>query len=243
LLGFEQISSKERNFIPMTSPSFRKLFLLLILPTALLPGILLRAQDKAPERKVQGNVVVSEKDPAIRIELPRQVSYVGGERWILFTVADCEIHVFVEANAQKNVQRFYWIQFEGFLPSKPELQHKNPTDPIAKLNGIDFFVKAGVRSNDQVAKAGSDLERVQNLIQAKGYKMPAGMMSVRLVHLLDDQRRKELMIIYGEDVAPTGFTATELLPGGKAYERWPSIEKDLIQRAEERFTFRKTAEQ
>ncbi len=30
---------------------------------------------------------------------------------------------------------------------------------------------------------------------------------VRLVHLLDEQRRKELMIIYGEDLAPTGFTA------------------------------------
>ena len=32
--------------------------------------------------------------------------------------------------------------------------------------------------------------------------MPSGMMYVRLVHLLDDQKRKELMIIYGEDLAP-----------------------------------------
>ena len=30
-------------------------------------------------------------------------------------------------------------------------------------------------------------------------------MYVRLVHLLDKEKRKELMIIYGEDLAPTGF--------------------------------------
>ena len=39
--------------------------------------------------------------------------------------------------------------------------------------------------------------------------MPAGMKYVRLVHLLDEQKRRELMIIYGENLAPTGFTAAE----------------------------------
>jgi hypothetical protein len=58
------------------------------------------------------------------------------------------------------------------------------------------------------------------------------MMSVRLVHLLDEQKRKELMIIYSEDVAPTGFTAAELLPGGTARDRWPAIEKSLVERAQ-----------
>jgi hypothetical protein len=54
---------------------------------------------------------------------------------------------------------------------------------------------------------------------------------VRLVHLLDAQKRKELMIIYGEDLAGTGFTAADLKEGGKAYDQWPKIEEGLIQRA------------
>jgi hypothetical protein len=62
--------------------------------------------------------------------------------------------------------------------------------------------------------------------------MPAGMMDVRLVHLLDEQKRKELMIIYGEDLAMTGFTAGELSDGGKGFAQWPIIEKGLINRAE-----------
>ena len=51
---------------------------------------------------------------------------------------------------------------------------------------------------------------VEALVGAKGYRMPEAMMYVRLVHLLDKETRKELMIIYGEDLAPTGFTAADL---------------------------------
>ena len=61
--------------------------------------------------------------------------------------------------------------------------------------------------------------------------MPEGMMCVRLVHLLDAEKRKELMIIYGEDLAPTGFTASDLGKDGKAYKEWPALEAGLIERA------------
>jgi hypothetical protein len=61
--------------------------------------------------------------------------------------------------------------------------------------------------------------------------MPEGMMCVRLVHLLDAEKRKELMIIYGEDLAPTGFTAADLEKDGKAHNQWPIVESGLIERA------------
>ena len=38
--------------------------------------------------------------PRLRIQLPKPARYVGGERWLLFGIADCEIHVFVQADAQ-----------------------------------------------------------------------------------------------------------------------------------------------
>jgi hypothetical protein len=64
--------------------------------------------------------------------------------------------------------------------------------------------------------------------------MPPGMMYVRLVHLLDEQKRRELMIVYGEDLAATGLTPTDLSPGGSAFSRWPGIAKALIERTEQR---------
>jgi len=73
---------------------------------------------------VEGNVITSERDPQVRIHLPNSAQYVGADRWVLYGMADCELHAFVDADPQKNVQRLYWVQFEGYLPTKPELKHK-----------------------------------------------------------------------------------------------------------------------
>jgi hypothetical protein len=198
----------------------------------------LNAQDRTPERRVHANTITSEREPRLILELPRQVQYVGAERWDLYTVADCEVHVFVEADTQKNVQRLYWIQFEAFLPSKPESRYRYNSPLTTTLAGMNFDVSVRVGSNNDKPKPESDLEHVRRLIAAKGYKLPAEALSVRLVHLLDDQKRKELMVIYAEDLAPTGFAVPDLLPGGKAFEQWPTIEKGILQRAEKRLSFR-----
>ena len=193
-----------------------------------------------PERKVENNVIISERDPKVRIELPKSVQYVGADRWILYGIADCELHAFVDADRQRNVQRLYWVQFEGYLPTKPELKHKYDSPQHAKISGIDFYVDTWVRANEAEIQAGSDREHIEALIRVKGYKMPAGMMYVRLVHLLDEQKRKELMIIYGEDVASTGVVAAELREGGKAYDQWPIIDKELVERAEKKIVLEET---
>jgi hypothetical protein len=203
---------------------------------------LLGAQIEAPERKVGRNVVASESGPAVRIELPLRVSYVGGDRWILYGIADCEIHVFVEADQRKRVQRLYWVQFEGYLPSRPDLRYAYPFSRTIRLDSMDFDVKARFGSNDEPPKPGSDLERVRALIRARGYRLPQEMMNVRLVHLADQNKRKELMIIYAEDLKPTGFTVAELLPGAKAEDQWPTIEKGLIERAKNNLKLRNMAQ-
>lgn len=190
------------------------------------------AQTAPPERKALGNVVTSERDPAVRIELPKTAQYVGADRWLLYGFADCELHAFVEADAQKNVQRLYWVQFEGYLPSRPDLHHTYDSPKHTTIGGMDFYVDSWVRAKDAKTEAGSDREHIEALIGAKGYRMPEGMMDVRLVHLLDKEKRKELMIIYGEDLASTGFSAAELSEGGKARDRWAGIADGLLERAQ-----------
>jgi hypothetical protein len=192
------------------------------------------AQVDHPERKVEGNAITSEHDPKVRIQLPKPVQYVGADRWVLYDIADCELHAFVEADQQKNVQRLYWVQFEAYIPSKPDLTHTYDSPRHTNLGGMDFYVDTWVRANGESSRAGSDREHIEALVRAKNFRMPAGMMYVRLVHLLDLQKRKELMIIYGEDVSSTGFTAAELKEGGKGHDRWPVIDKGLIERAKAR---------
>jgi hypothetical protein len=207
--------------------------ILLIVVSALCSPLLF-PQNAPPQRRVEGNVVTSRRDPAVRIELPKAAQYLGGDRWVLYGVADCELHAFAEADAQKNVQRLYWVQFEQYLPSRPELHHTYDSPQHATIGGTDFYVDTWVRTRDATTQAGSDREHIEAVVRARGYRMPEATMYVRLVHLLDEAKRKELMIIYGEDLAPTGFTAVELSEGGKAYDRWPAIADTLLKHSEKR---------
>jgi hypothetical protein len=100
------------------------------------------------------------------------------------------------------------------------------------MNGLDFYVDTWLEPTNKHVKPGSDVGHIRNLLEAHGYKLPSAMMSVGLVHLLDDQKRKELMFIYSEDVASTGLTPSELQSGESAHDQWPKIESALIERAE-----------
>jgi len=192
----------------------------------------LAAAAQAPERKVvNNNIIISDHDPTARIELPKSVWYVGVDRFILQEIADCELYAFVEVDDQKNVQRLYWIQFEDYLPSKPDLQHHYESPRQMTIGGFRFYVDTWVKRTNENVTAGSDEDHITALILSRGYEMPAGMMSVRLVHLLDEQQRKELMIIYSENLKPTGFAAADLKKGGKAENLWLSLEDDLLVRA------------
>jgi hypothetical protein len=216
---------------------------ILVIVFSFLCGIPIMAQTappgRQPERKVAGNVITSERHPAVRIELPKAAHYLGADRWILYGIADCELHAWVEtaeADAQKNARpknarRLYWVQFESYLPSRPDLHHTYDSPKHSTIGGMDFYVDSWVRTKDAKADTGSDREHIDALVRAKGYPKLDEMMYVRLVHLLDKEKRKELMIIYGEYLAPTGFTAAELSEGGKAHDQWQGIADALLERA------------
>ena len=193
----------------------------------------LTAQTMSPERKVEGNTITSTSNPAATLQLLNSPAYVGADRWILYGIADCELHAFVQADAQKKVQRLYWIQFESYLPTKPELHHTYDSPRHTQISDLDFYVDTWVEPTNGHMKTDSDVEHIHNILQTHGYTLPTGMMSVRLVHLLDQQKRKELMFIYSEDVASTGLSVSELRNDGHAYAHWVKIEKGLIERAEE----------
>jgi len=202
----------------------------------------LAAAAEAPERKVvNNNIIISDHDPKVRIELPKSVWYVGVDRFVLQDIADCELYAFVEVDDQKNVQRLYWIQFEDYLPSKPDLHHQYDSPRRMTIGGFRFYVDTWVKRTNENITAGSDEDHITALILSRGYSMPAGMMSIRLVHLLDEQKRKELMIIYSENLKPTGFAAADLKKGGKAENLWLSLEDDLLVRARQEIKIEATS--
>ena len=203
---------------------------------------LLNSQTPKPDRIVRSQTVVSEHDPRVTITVPQQAVYVGADRWILYDIADCELHVFVEADANKVIQRLYWFQFEGYIPSRPELKY-NYTDPVQQIQGINFHVKSRFGEMQEWNEPGSDAEHGRKMLQSAGFIAPKGIMFVRLVHLLDPQMRKEMMVIYAENLDSMGIATKDLASGGKSADRWPQLEKELVQRASERIHFSQFSDQ
>jgi len=176
-----------------------------------------------PERAVEGNRVTSTRDPAITITLPRAVRYVGADRWDLYDICDAEVHVFVEADAHKNVKALYWIQFEGYLPSNTHIYDYSKDEPVT-FAGRAFRKRARFGPTDEPQRPGSDGEHVWQLLARAGYQLPPRMMNVRLVQVLGEARRRELMFIYAEGLPADADTGAD----------WPRLERKLVQRAMKR---------
>jgi hypothetical protein len=180
---------------------------------------------------VHANSVTSSANPSVRVVVPRTAKYVGTDRFVLFGIANCRLYAFVRADAHKRVERLYWIQFEGYLPSFPKLQHTYNSPKHANIGGLDFYVdtwtepttprtpdlsdlNAGLRDKGYAMPANadtrSDYQHIYALLQKNGYTLPQRMSSVRLVHLLDN-KRKELMIIYSEPAPHRPIDANALI--------------------------------
>ena len=119
------------------------------------------------------------------------------------------------------------------FPSKPEMHHTYDSPRHTQIGGLDFYVDTWVRADGEKTDPGSDRQHIESLIHTKGYRMPAGMVYVRLVHLLDVEKRRELMIIYGEEL-PEGITAADLGERGKAHDQLPALEAAAVEHAKEK---------
>ena|SRR5688572_4197938 len=183
-------------------------------------------------RTVSGQVLTSSDMPAVKIEFDKAFRYIGSQSFVLYDVANAEQHFFVDADKDGRMKRFYWVQFEGYLPTNTHsYNYKSPK--VVNAGGLDFFADANVRSlTGNLGRPDSDGARARAFFEKKGLRMlGTELISQRLVHLVDEAKRNELMIIYVEDLTGTGLTATDLSEGGSARARWPEISQGLLDRA------------
>jgi len=184
-------------------------------------------------RTVSGQVLKSKDTPAVRLEFDKAFKYAGGHSFVLYEVANAEQHFFVDADKEGRIKRFYWIQFEGYLPANTNTYKYTPTK-VVNIGGFDFIADAYPRSlKGNLGRPDSDGNRARAFLVGKGFKMAGTeILSQRLVHLVDEAKRNELMIIYIEDLSDIGLSAADLSEGGSARARWPEISQGLLDRAQ-----------
>ena len=108
---------------------------------ALLPLLLVAAaagaQTMPLRHAVEGHVVPVGEGGIATLVVDTAFRYVGGQRFVLLGVADAEQHAFVAADAAGNIQRFYWVQFEQYLPGS-QGRYDYAQDQGLTLNGREW---------------------------------------------------------------------------------------------------------
>lgn len=169
----------------------------------LLATSLLAANGTEPVRSVRGQTLQSPYDPAVEMTFDPAFRYAGGQRFVLYGIADAEQHIFVDADADHNVRRMFWVQFEGFLPNVTETYNYR-TPRKERFGDLEFMVD--VRPFGTPDDPASDGAHVRQLLEGKGFRWPKDGLRARLIHLPNTDRRKELMVIY---VEPANTTTEE----------------------------------
>ena len=213
----------------------------MFIPAALIMAALAGAPAGAqvpptPQAQVAAGLVTHPAE-RITIRLPETAVHVGSERFSLYDVADAEVHVFVDADAEKRMRRLWWIQFESYLPSRPDARYNyGESDRRMDLWGATAWVRPSLADSARQVRPGSDTERFRAILTRAGYTAPPHLLAVRMVRLLDDSQdtghgRRELMLIYAEDPAVSGVALSQVTTGGRPNARFAKVEGPLIERA------------
>ncbi len=182
-------------------------------------------------RTVQGNTLISDHDPPAILRFDPSYRYLGGQKFILYGVADTEQHFFAETTEDDVLKSLYWVQYEAYLPGKFYSYDYDDSRLRVTLGELEFFTDAEAVSfdPDRKRKQGTDGARAREFLATKGYQLPPDWAYARLVYLTDETRKKELMIIFVDDLERYGLAAEELLEGGST-DRWPEIERAHLDR-------------
>ncbi len=178
------------------------------------------------------NALISEYDPPSTLRFDPAYRHLGGQKFILYGVADTEQHFFVETNDDNSLKSVYWIQYEAYLPDKPYTYDYDDSPLRVTLGDTEFYTDTAMVEFDPTIKRkrGTDGAMAREFLAKHGYVFPGDFAYARLVYLTDESRTKELMIIFIDDLADYGVTAAELNEGGSSASRYGEIEQALIDR-------------
>lgn len=182
-------------------------------------------------RTVQNNILFSAGLPVARFQVDPKFTYVGNTSFSLYNAAHVEQHHFVIANEEKRVERLLWFQFEGYFDTN-EYKYSYSSMETTILYSLDFLHDADVMNidDDYKERPTSDSAHVIDYLKQMRYTMEGDVLFKRLVWL-GPNLRNELMIIYSEDLRPTGYSISDLTNGKNTADKRIQLFRALHERA------------
>jgi len=189
-------------------------------------------------RIVSGNDLTSKYDPSAILRFDSIFHHIGGQKFILYGVADTEQHFFIETTNDNKLKSVFWIQYEAYLPGRRNTYNYDDSPLRVTLGDYEFYTDTDEVEYDPSRKRskGTDGAMARQFLASKGYSLPKDFAYARLVYLTDDSNKKELMIIFIDDLLTQGLTASDLKDIGAFTARWSEVEQSHLDRVRNTLT-------
>lgn len=153
-------------------------------------------------RHLKGRTIFSEESPKAELSVRKGFRFIGTQQVNLYGNSVAEQYLFASLGPHNVVGRFYWIQFEHFLPTNNRTYNYDSTR-TTQIGDLQFIYD--VRSWPDCAAVltedpASDGAAIEGLLAKRHLSFPHKTVIVRMFHLPSADHRTELMIIYGESL-------------------------------------------
>jgi hypothetical protein len=196
-------------------------------------------QTAVSTRHVTGNTITSAEFPKAELSVAKEFRFIGTQTVNLYGNADAEQFLFATPGPGNTIDRFYWLQFEHFLPSN-DYKYNYDSPHTAQIGDLSFVcdVKGFL---DFAALLGSDPASdgaaIKRLAAKEKLSVPHKAVMVRMFHLPSADHRRELMVIYGEAL-PQDSAVPAKADGAKLDTESPDAAKTFLKHARQGLTIR-----
>jgi len=201
----------------------------------LLSSTVSKAMEENPNQLVVDGILVSSDEPALAIKVDEKFKYVGRHPIRIRDVAAGERFIFTQANGT-SIEKLFIVQFEGFLDGiDNHYRYDLSKQPVIagypfRSNGYAFNIIEAIAENP-----GGESAATRPFLQSKGYSVPDELTMWRSLTVVDEARKKEVIIYYLEDLKTTNLSLAQLYKNDQATAEWMEIQKELEVRANESF--------
>jgi hypothetical protein len=193
----------------------------------------------AATRQVKGNTIISAGFPEAKLSVAKEFRFAGTQTVNLYGNAEAEQFLFVMPGPGNTIDRFYWLQFEHFLPTN-DMKYNYDSTRTTQLGDLSFIYNvmgasdfAAVLTSDPA----SDGAAMQRLLAKHNLSFPHKAVMVRMFHLPSADHRTELMVIYGEAL-PQDSTVPVRADGAKLDTESPEAAQLFLEHARRGLTVR-----
>lgn len=162
-------------------------------------GALLGTSQTTPDYTLRANKLVRKSGSGYEVSVAPSLKYIGVKRFHIREAADAEQHIFATADSAGRVQRLVWVQFEQQLPGQ-NWQYDYPSPKRIKLGDVAFIADWHAFRSYAGQPPGVDHAKMDDLLAEHKLRFDGPVIAIRMVHLPDKERRRELMIIYVESL-------------------------------------------